>query len=130
MLNLSLVFPDKSVQRFKNRRLKHFTRVMSSFEMKFSGECYSSEGIFRSCHWDSSGMLWCLSMAELVGVDCLAPDWLEYDSIYVRLQSLMLRLTCKMGDIIGILKDLKTKDEDNLIIMKVKGGGEVSLKAT
>jgi hypothetical protein len=126
--NLSLVFLDKSVHRNQNRLVKHFTRVMSSFEMKFSGECYSSEGNFRSHHWDSSGMLWCLSMAELVGKDCVAPEWLEYDSIYVRLQSLMLRMACEMGDIIGIRKDLKTKDEDNLIIMKVKSG-EFSLNA-
>jgi hypothetical protein len=125
--NLSLVFPDKSLGRYSNRLLKHFTKVMSSFEMKFSGECYSSEGNFRACHWDSSGMLWCLSMAEFVGKDCVAPEWLEYDSVYVRLQSLLLRI-CEMGDIIGIRKDLKTKDEDNLIIMKVKGG-EFSLKA-
>jgi hypothetical protein len=88
--------------------------------MRFSGECYSSEDNFRACHWDSSGSLWSPSMCKLVGKDCQPPEWLEGDSICIRLQNLMQILTCEMGDLIGVRKDLKTKDMEKLVIMKVQ----------
>jgi hypothetical protein len=123
--NILVVYHNKDVNRYNNRIFKYTARILSSYDMKFSGECYSSEENFRAYHGDSSGALYSLSMSELVGRDCEAPEWLQFDCIYVRLKRLMQRLSCEMGDIIGIWKDLKMKEMDSVLIMKIGAGQDL-----